>query len=108
MVDVPAQLVTLLRNNEIKGSKKGNTYSCLHADLNCIVFDSNSKSKKVMIPMDVASEWIEAYLGKKIYPEWKSRLKRDTITEYSLWSTTLHSFESHLSAILMAYIEKYG
>lgn len=58
--------------------------------------------------MDVASEWIEAYLARKIYPEWKSRLKRDTITECSLWSTTLHSFESHLSAILMAYIEKYG
>jgi len=108
MVDISAQLVTLLRHNEIAGSKKGNAYSCLHVDLNCIIFDSNSKSKKVMIPMDVASEWIEAYLARKIYPEWKSRLKRDTITECSLWSTTLHSFESHLSAILMAYIEKYG
>lgn len=57
--------------------------------------------------MDVAAEWIEAYISRQIYPEWNSRLKRDTITEHSTWSTTLHSFESHLNAILQAYIGNY-
>jgi len=107
MGNLRPQLVSLLHNQSIEGAIKGNSYTCTHADFYCIIFDSNSKSKKVMLPMDVALEWIEAYLDGKIYPEYKSRDKRDIITEYSTWSTTLHSFESHLNAILRAYIEEF-
>ena len=107
MGNIRPQLVSLLHQKTIDGALKSNSYTCTHADFYCILFDSNSKSKKVMVPMDVAIEWVEAYLTGQIYPEWKSRLKRDTITKYSTWSTTLHSFESHLNAILRAYIEEY-
>ena len=107
MQGLRTQLVELLHEKPIEGRRKGNQYTCIHADFKCIIFDSTSKSKKIMLPMDVVIEWIEAYRSGEIYPEYASKLKRKIITGNSPWSTTLHSFESHLSAILDAYIEQF-
>jgi len=107
MQGLRTQLIELLHEKTIAGRKKGNQYTCIYAGYKCVIFDSNSNSKKIMLPMDVIIEWIEAYRSGEIYPEYSSKLKRKTVTENSPWSTTLHSFESHLTAILDAYIEQY-
>ena len=97
----------LLNGKTIQGIKKNNSYACIHAGYRCIIFDSNNTSKKVMIPMDIAIEWVQALIDSKIYIEYAGRLKRDTITKNTVWSTTNHSFESHLNAILRLYNDKY-
>ena len=107
MSSIREQLIQLLHEKTIQGIKKNNSYTCIHAGYKCIIFDSNKTSKKVMIPMDIAIEWIQALIDSKIYIEYTSRLKRDTITKDTVWSTTNHSFESHLNAILRIYNEKY-
>ena len=107
MSSIREQLIQLLHEKTIQGIKKNNSYTCIHAGYKCIIFDSNKTSKKVMIPMDIAVEWVQALIDSKIYIEYTSRLKRNTITQDTLWSTTNHSFESHLNAILRTYNEKY-
>ena len=107
MGNIRPQLVSLLHQNTLHGSTKGKSYDCTYVDVHCIIFDSNAKSKKAMIPMDVAIEWIKSYLTEQIYPEWPAKLKISVIKENSPWSTSHHSFSSHLNAILRAYIEQY-
>ena len=107
MSSIREQLIELLHEKTIQGIKKNNSYTCVHAGYKCIIFDSNKTSKKVMIPMDIAIEWVQALIDSKIYIEYTSRLKRNTITQDTLWATTNHSFESHLNAILRIYNEKY-
>jgi hypothetical protein len=107
MSSIRQQLVELLHEKTISGQMKNNTYTCIHADYKCVIFDSNNKSKKVIIPMDIVIEWVSALIDRGIYLEYKSRLKRDIITKTSPWSTTNHSFESHLNAILHAYNNEF-
>lgn len=57
--------------------------------------------------MDIAIEWVQALIDSKIYIEYTSRLKRDTVTKDTIWSTTNHSFSSHLNAILLTYNEEF-
>jgi len=91
-----------LLNGKIIPSKN-TAYHCGHVDELCIVFTESQGTRKVMIPTDVALEWIGAYEFNLIDTSMNSRAMRDKVTSHSEWASFQHGFETHLGAIVNAW-----
>ena len=82
---------------------KRTAYHCCHVDEMCIVFSESEGTQKVMIPTDVALEWIGAYEFGLIDLKMDSRKMRDVVKSHSEWASFQHGFETHLGALVHAW-----
>lgn len=98
------RLSAVLSEHTMIGSKT-TTYIVTHIDEICIVFSENNSTKKVMIPTDVALEWISAYEFGLINTKMSSREMREIVKKKSDWAAHIHAFETHLSAIVRAWAQ---
>ena len=96
-----ARLHELLEGKVIPS--KQTVYHCCHVDEMCIVFSESGGTQKVMIPTDVALEWIAAYEFGLINIGMKSREMRDVVKTHSEWASFQHGFETHLGALVNAW-----
>ncbi len=97
------RLRVLLEGTVIRSKQK--TYHVCHVDEMCLVFSESDTTKKVMIPTDVALEWISAFEFGLINKEMKSREMRGIIRDKSEWAAFIHGFDTHLAAIVRAWSE---
>ena len=81
------------------------TYVCEYADAHCMVFEPTNSRNRVMIPTDIALEWIHALELGVINLGMGAREMRKTIVERSEWSSYNHGFETHLHAIVKAWAD---
>ena len=86
-------------------TSKRTVYHCLHVNETSIVFSGTEGTGKVMIPTEVALEWIDALDSGKINLGMTSRKMRNTIKTQSNWSAYQHGFETHLSSLVYAWSE---
>ena len=96
-----ARLQHLLEGSEITAPKT--TYHCCHVDELALVFSESDGTKKVMIPTDVALEWISALEFGFIDDSMDARAMREKIKDCSEWAPFQHGFETHLRAIVVAW-----
>ena len=92
--------------NLLKGrviSSKRTVYHCIHICETSIIFSQTDGTGKVMIPTEVALEWIEAFQSGKINLGMKSREMRDLVKSRSEWASYQHGFETHLSSLVQAW-----
>ncbi|WP_309382229.1 hypothetical protein [Cerasicoccus frondis] len=82
------------------------TYICEYANDQCMVFEPTNGKNRVMIPTDIALEWIHALELEIIHMEMSAREMRETIVDRSTWSSYNHGFETHLHAIVKAWENK--
>ena len=100
--------ILALRNLlENKAVSSGHTdYTCAYFDDACIIFAATEKTKTVMIPTDVALEWVMAYDFGIIKLEDGARGMRDKIKDRSKWASYHHGFETHLYAIVKTWADR--
>ena len=84
---------------------KRTTYQCILINEFCIVFGETEGTNKVMIPTEVALEWISSYEEGLIFPVMPSREMKNVVKEKSIWAAYQHGFETHLSAIVRTWAE---
>jgi hypothetical protein len=84
-------------------SSKRKTYHCVFIDETCIVFSETGETMKVMIPVEVALEWVNALESELIHPSMSAREMRQLIAPRSEWAPFQHGFETHLQAIVLAW-----
>ena len=96
-----AKLESLLDGKIISSKKK--TYHCTHVDEMCIVFSETGETKKVMIPVIVALEWISALQDGRINSKMTARTMRDIVKLDSEWAPYQHGFSTHLHAIVLTW-----
>ncbi len=82
-------------------------YHAVYVDEHCIVFAETEGTNKVMIPTDVAIEWIQAYEFGLIKLDMKARAMKDVVKQRSSWARFQHGFDSHLRAIVKNWAERY-
>ena len=80
-------------------------YHCLSANHECIVFGLSEKTRKVMIPTEVALEWVQAFESGLVDREDKAREIREKIAPRSSWAPFQHGFETHLKAIAVSWVD---
>ena len=96
-----ARLQNLLEGEQISSAKT--IYHCCHIDELALVFSESDGTKKVMIPTDVALEWIAALEFGLIDESMDARMMREKIKVYSEWAPYQHGFETHLRAIVTSW-----
>jgi hypothetical protein len=79
------------------------TYHCIFIDETCIVFSETGDTEKVMIPVDVALEWINALKSGLIHHSMNAREMRKVVAPKSKWARYQHGFETHLHSIVLAW-----
>ena len=99
------RLEKLLDGKIIKSKRK--TYHCTHIDEMCIVFSETEDTEQVMIPVDVALEWVSALETGLIQSSMTAREMRDIITPLSDWAKYQHGFETHLQAIVLSWNQSH-
>jgi hypothetical protein len=99
------QLVKLLRHKPLKASRV--EYLCEDANDEFILFAESDTTGRIMIPTDLALEWIQAFEFGLIDLNERSRLMRKKVARTSRWASFQHGFETHLAAIVRAWSEKY-
>lgn len=99
------QLVKLLRQQPLKASRV--EYRCEEANDDFILFAESDTTGRIMIPTDLALEWIHAYEFGLIELKEQSRSMRKKVAKTSRWAPFQHGFETHLAAIVRAWSEKY-
>jgi len=95
------KLISLLNGKTIKSASS--EYRCDHADEVVIIFDPTKDTKKIMIPTDLAMEWVQAFEFGLINMEMNARFMRDIVKDHSTWAAYQHGFESHLYAIVKTW-----
>jgi 1-deoxy-D-xylulose 5-phosphate reductoisomerase len=68
-----------------------------------VLFGATEKTGKVMIPFAVIHEWIAGYEAGLIRAHQSPRDMRTAIQKGSPWAKQLHSFETHLAAIIQRW-----
>ena len=104
-MSIPATRYGRLRNllaGSVISSLK-TTYHCRHIDELAIVFSESEGTRKVMLPTDVALEWISAYEFGIIELRMDARQMREEVKRHSEWAPYQHGFETHLRALVFAW-----
>ena len=76
------------------------TYRAEKVTKDFIVFLPTATTGKVMLPMEMIVEWLKAYDEGLIKIHHSPREMRTLVQESSRWANQLHSFETHLAAII--------
>ena len=95
------KLKALIEKTSIESKRA--EYYCSHIDKSNIVFSETDDTRKVMIPTEVALEWISALEFGLIDLSMNAREMRKKISKMSNWAPYQHGFETHLFAILNAW-----
>ena len=99
------QLVNLLKRGPLKASRAD--YNCEEANEDYILFAESDTTGRVMIPTDLALEWIQAYEFGLIESGEQPRSMREKIKKSSRWAPYQHGFDTQLAAIVRAWAEKH-
>lgn len=76
------------------------TYRVEEATEAFAVFAATPTTGKVMLPLALIKEWILAFESGQIRIHQSPRGMREAIADKSAWAGQLHSFETHLSAVV--------
>ncbi len=95
------QIILLLNEKEI--AHKRGTYFCEIADQAVVVFRESETTGRVMLPMDLVLEWIQAYEFSLICLDQTAREMREIVSKASRWAPFQHGFETHLHSIVEAW-----
>ena len=95
----------MLNGQTIQGARK--EYYCSHVDEIVIIFAPTPETKKIMVPTELALEWIQAYQFGLINLDMTSREMRDTVQDHSVWSRFQHGFGAQLVAIVKTWAEAH-
>jgi hypothetical protein len=68
-----------------------------------VLFAATPSTGRVMIPLEVVIEWITAYSLGKLKAHQSPREMRTTAQKGSGWAKQLHSFETHLAAVIQQW-----
>jgi len=79
------------------------TYRITEATDDFVVFGATESTGKVMLPFGLIKEWIRACDQQTIRPGQSPREMREVVRERSEWAGQLHSFETHLAAIVQRW-----
>jgi hypothetical protein len=99
------QLIQLLNGRTIHGSRS--EFYCTHADNQAILFAPTPDTGKIMIPTDLAVEWVRAYQHKRINLQMPTQEIRTIVKVNSEWAAFLHGFDSQLYAIVKTWAEAH-
>jgi hypothetical protein len=102
---IKEKIISMLNGQTIQGARK--EYYCSNADETAIIFAPTPKTKKIMIPAELALEWIQAYQFGLINLTMTARQMRQIVQDHSVWAAFLHGFETHLYAIVKTWAEAH-
>ena len=94
-------IISQLNQKEIP-HKRG-SYFCEIADQLVVVFRETETTGRVMLPMDLVLEWVQAYEFSLINLDQTAREMRDIVSKASRWAPFQHGFETHLHSIVEAW-----
>lgn len=100
-----AELIFLLHGKTIRSANS--EYQCAHADETVIFFAASRDTGRIMIPTDLALEWVQAYDFGLIQMNMSAREMRDIVKEHSAWAAYQHGFETQMYAIVKTWSEAY-
>lgn len=78
-------------------------YAIESVDPQAIMFRATMRTGVLMLPTELVLEWLMGYDRQIISVEMNARAMRNKIVEGSIWAKQLHSFETHLRAVVLAY-----
>lgn len=79
------------------------TYTIAEATTEYALFAATPTTGRVMLPIGLIQEWIAAFESGKIRIHQSPREMRIIVAEKSPWAGQLHSFETHLAAIVQRW-----
>jgi len=100
------ELVELLNGKRIHSSRA--EYYCSHADGQAIIFARTADTGKIMVPMELALEWVRAYEHGLINLNMTAREMRGIVQESSVWAAYQHGFETQMYAIVKTWAEAHN
>lgn len=89
--------------NYLKKCQKlnGGYYSIEDFDSKTVLFAATSKTGPVQLPRTLVEEWLQALDDGQIHTKMTPREMREKVLSLnSMWARQLHSFETHLSAVV--------
>lgn len=76
------------------------TYRVESATSDRVVFAGTETTGRVMLPTSLVREWVEAFDARRIRLSMPPREMREVVRKDSPWAGQLHSFETHLAAVI--------
>ena len=90
------------------GPLAGSKYAIESVDHQAVLFQATMRTGVLMLPTELVVEWLIGYDRKIISVEMNAREMRDRIVDGSIWAKQLHSFETHLRAVVLAYAQGHA
>jgi hypothetical protein len=75
-------------------------YKIEQATTDFVVFAGTPSTGRVMLPTSLIAEWIDAAETRRIAITQSPREMRAVVQKQSTWANHLHSFETHLAAVV--------
>ena len=88
------------------GPLAGSDYAIDSVDLQAVIFRATMRTGVLMLPTELVLEWLMGYDRKIISVEMNAREMRTRIVEGTIWAKQLHSFETHLRAVVLVYAQE--
>lgn len=76
------------------------TYRAEEVSERFVIFAPTGTTGRVMLPVELIEEWLTAYESGRIKIHQSPRDMRTIVQKDSPWANQLHSFETHLAAIV--------
>jgi hypothetical protein len=98
-------LLDLLDGKTIHSSRT--EYYCAYADEKVVIFAPTPDTKKIMVPTELAVEWVQAYQFGLINLTMTAREMRQIVQDHSVWAAYQHGFETQMYAIVKTWAEAH-
>jgi hypothetical protein len=102
-MNITQKLISLLHGRSIQSART--EYYCSHTDEAVIIFAPTPDTKKIMVPTDLAVEWVQAYQFGLINLDMTAREMRQIVQDHSVWAAYQHGFETQMYAIVKTWAE---
>lgn len=99
------EIVQLLDGKKIESARA--EYYVSFADPTVIIFARTPDTGKIMVPTELALEWIRAYQHGLINLDMTAREMRGIVQENSDWAAYQHGFETQMYAIVKTWAEAH-
>jgi hypothetical protein len=99
------EIVKQLKGKKINSSRA--EYYCSYADSTVIIFARTPDTGKIMVPTELASEWVRAYDHGLINLDMTAREMRGIVQDNSDWAAYQHGFETQMYAIVKTWAEAH-
>lgn len=84
-------------------SSEQTSYRVIDANSQAVIFGATARTGSVMLPTELIHEWVAAWCNGVITETHAPREMRDLVAPASGWAKQLHSFETHLAAVVVAW-----